>query len=308
MRHFILALLLGMTPACTASDPNQPVETGTVAWGRDLEAALAASGKSGKPVFALFQEVPGCAGCQQFGREVLSHPLVREAIESGFTPLLIHNNKPGADAAALQRFGEPASNFQVVRFLNAKGADLLPRRDRVWDTGPLAARMCAALAAATRPVPAWLSLLAAEHSAGLKQAAFTMQCFWTGEMELGKIPGVITTEAGFLGGAEITLVRYDPQTITLAALIAAAEKVHCAKAVHVPAEDLAAARDARLTVGTLAGYRAAPAGDQQKQLSGTAAAALHLTGAQATKVNAFLRTDPARALTFLTPSQQARLK
>ena len=140
MRHFILALLLSMTPACTGSDPNQPVETGTVAWGRDLEAALAASGKSGKPVFALFQEVPGCAGCQQFGREVLSHPLVREAIESGFTPLLIHNNKPGADAAALQRFGEPASNFQVVRFLNAKGADLIPRRDRVWDTGPLAAR------------------------------------------------------------------------------------------------------------------------------------------------------------------------
>ena len=308
MRHFIPALLLSLTPACTASDPAHPEEAGKVDWGRDLEAALAASGKSGKPVFALFQEVPGCAGCKQFGREVLSHPLIVEAIEREFTPLLIHNNKPGADAAALQRFGEPAWNFQVVRFLNAAGADILPRRDRVWETGPLAARMGAALAAAKRPVPAWLSLLAAEHSTGLQQAAFTMQCFWTGEMEMGKIPGVITTEAGFLGGAEVTLVSYDPQAITLAGLIAAAEKVRCAEAVHVPAGDLAAAKAALLKVGTLAGYRAAPAGDQQKQLSGTAAAALHLTGAQATKVNAFLRTDPARALTFLTPSQQARLK
>ena len=50
-------------------------------WGRDLDAALASSAKSGKPVFALFQEIPGCAGCKQFGRDVLSNPLLVEAIQ-----------------------------------------------------------------------------------------------------------------------------------------------------------------------------------------------------------------------------------
>ena len=34
-------------------------ELGTVTWGKDLDAALAKSGESGKPVFLLFQEVPG---------------------------------------------------------------------------------------------------------------------------------------------------------------------------------------------------------------------------------------------------------
>ena len=38
---------------------KQPVEIGTVQWLRDYDLAIAESKKSGKPVFALFQEVPG---------------------------------------------------------------------------------------------------------------------------------------------------------------------------------------------------------------------------------------------------------
>ena len=34
-------------------------EVGKVKWGRDVDVAFAASKKSGKPVFLLFQEVPG---------------------------------------------------------------------------------------------------------------------------------------------------------------------------------------------------------------------------------------------------------
>jgi len=41
------------------AEPDQPVELGTVKWSRDLDAALEASKKSAKPVFLLFQEVPG---------------------------------------------------------------------------------------------------------------------------------------------------------------------------------------------------------------------------------------------------------
>ena len=38
---------------------EERVELGTVKWTRDHDAALALSAKSGKPVFLLFQEVPG---------------------------------------------------------------------------------------------------------------------------------------------------------------------------------------------------------------------------------------------------------
>lgn len=308
MTRFILALgIMSFSLACSAKVWSQPEETGKVNWGRDLETALAASKASGKPVFALFQEVPGCAGCKQFGRDVLSHPLVVESIESEFTPLLIHNNAGGADAEVLRRYGEPAWNYQVVRFLDATGRDVIPRKDQVWTTGPLAERMVSTLSKAGRMVPPYLQLLAAEHSAQLKQAVFAMDCFWTGEVELGKIDGVITTEAGFMAGREVTLLRYDSEAIALPTLIAAAEKVRCAKAVWVPESDLKAVSSSRLRVGAISGYQAAPASDQKKQLEGTAVAALHLQGAQATKVNAWLRSDVEKALTYLSPSQQSRL-
>ena len=308
MKKLMLALgLMTMPLACASNMEPQPEAVGKVHWGRNLDAALAASKASGKPVFALFQEVPGCAGCRQFGKDVLSNPMIVEAIEAEFTPLLIHNNASGGDAEVLQRFGEPAWNYQVVRFLDASAKDLIPRKDQVWTTGPLAQRMIAALSKAGRAVPPYLKLLAAEHSTNLKQAVFAMYCFWTGEMELGKIDGVVATEAGFMAGREVTLVRYNPEAIALPALIAEAEKVRCANAVWVPEADLANASAARLKVGAISGYHAAPADDQKKQLGGTVAAALNLQGAQATKVNAWIRTNPQMALSFLSPSQKAKL-
>ena len=299
-----LALMLSAL-SCTAP---QPEEAGKVHWGRILETALASSAHTGKPVFALFQEIPGCAGSKQFGRDVMSNPLLVETVETEFTPLLIHNNKGGRDAEVMQRFGEPAWNYQVVRFLDAQGEDIIPRKDQVWDTTGIAERMVAALRQAKRPVPAYLTVLAAEQSPRLKQAVFAMYCFWTGEMALGQIDGVITTEAGFMGGHEVTLVKYDPDVISLPHLIIAAEKVQCANAVSVPATDLPTAKTTRLKVGTISGYHTAPASDQKKQIGGTPAEKLTLSPAQATKVNAWIRTDSSKALNFLAKSQQAKLK
>lgn len=307
-RTFLTALLALFEASCSATDAAQPEEAGTATWLRDLDTALAASAKSGKPVFALFQEIPGCAGCKQFGREVLSDPIVVAAIESEFTPLLIHNNKPGKDAEVLKRFAEPAWNYQIVRFLDAAGSDIIPRKDRVWETGPLSDRMIAALQKAKRPVPAWLTLLASEHSPRLLQVALAMGCFWTGEMQIGQFDGVVTTEAGFIGGREVTLVKYDPAVLSLARLASAAAKSRCADALYVPSAAVANARDGGLNVEALAGYRAAPASDQKKQLQGTAATKLNLVGAQATKVNAWIRNEPAKALQFLTPAQRAQMR
>jgi hypothetical protein len=71
--------------------------------------------------------------------------------------------------------------------------------------------------------------------------------------------------------------------------------------------DLPQAKAARLKVGAVSGYRPAPGSDQKKQLQGTAAEKLKLEGAQATKVNAWIRVDTNKALSFLTPSQRGRL-
>ena len=43
----------------TKSAVKQPVELGKVAWGRNLEDAVAESKKYNKPIALLFQEVPG---------------------------------------------------------------------------------------------------------------------------------------------------------------------------------------------------------------------------------------------------------
>ncbi len=47
-------LAIGITRSWAA-----PIEVGKVDWGRDYEAALAASKKTKKPILILFQEVPG---------------------------------------------------------------------------------------------------------------------------------------------------------------------------------------------------------------------------------------------------------
>ena len=162
MRRFmiILSALLILSPA--AGVKANPIEIGAVQWGHDLSKALRMSAETGRPVFVLFQEVPGCSGCQDFGRTVLTNPLVVEAVEDEFLPVLVFNNQGGEDRRLLDRFGEPAWNFQVVRFLNAQGSDIIPRRDRVWTVHGIATRMIAALRAVKRPVPKYLHALAEE--------------------------------------------------------------------------------------------------------------------------------------------------
>ena len=58
-------------------------------------------------------------------------PLLVEAIEDQFVPLLVYNNQE-SDSALLKSFGEPAWNNPVLRFLDHQGRDLIPRKDGVW--------------------------------------------------------------------------------------------------------------------------------------------------------------------------------
>lgn len=110
-----------------------------------------------------------------FGEGPLRLPLLVEAAEELFVPVAIRNNVEGYEQDVLKEFEEPSWNNPVVRFLDSKKHDVIPRKDRVWKTGPLLSRMVEALQAADREVPRWFSTVAAETRSGeVETAVFAM--------------------------------------------------------------------------------------------------------------------------------------
>ncbi len=310
MKHWLAVCAVIFTQGSqSAAEAKNPIEVGSVRWSRDLEGAYEKSLQTARPVLVLFQEVPGCAGCQKFGRTVLTHPLLVEAIETEFIPVVVYNNQEGPDRQILRHFNEPAWNYQVIRFLNGQGKDIIPRKDRVWSIQAVAERMVAALRAVGRPVPNYLQAVAVEHrTTQHRESAFAMHCFWTGEMELGKINGVISTEAGWIEGREVTKVVYDKRKVSLQALADQAKNAKCALKVYVPENSpeplrgfVADSLDRR--------YRPAQNSDQKKQIARWQA--IHqvpgLTAMQKTKINAFAPTEMSKALAWLSPRQRQTL-
>jgi hypothetical protein len=286
-----------------------PREIGAVDWERDFDAALARSKALGRPVFAFFQEVPGCSTCVSFGEQVLEQPMLVEAIETEFVPVLVYNNRPGRDAALLARFGEPAWNNPVVRFLDGDGQDLIPRKAGVWSPYAVGKRMLQALEAAGRPAPDSLRRTVDEakprHS---ELATFGMYCYWSGETCLGSMPGILETRTGAVGGSEVVEVRFDPDLISYPALLREAHTRGCAARVFVRDErQLALASDvfgraALLVSGAL---REAGDRDQKYYLKRSRWKNLALTPGQATRVNSAIGRglDPTPAL---SPRQQRK--
>ena len=125
----ISLLLLLYTPSNSfpTHAKSDPIELGKVHWMRDLNQGQRKAQFSKKPIFLLFQEVPGCATCRNYGQHVLSHPLIVEAIETLFEPVAIYNNKGGVDAATLKYFNEPSWNNPVVRIVDANRKNLVKR-------------------------------------------------------------------------------------------------------------------------------------------------------------------------------------
>ncbi|HEX5054415.1 MAG TPA: VPGUxxT family thioredoxin-like (seleno)protein, type 2 [Planctomycetota bacterium] len=262
-------------------------ELGSVAWQRDFDAALATSAAQHRPVFLLFQEIPGCSTCTGFGKDVLSHPLLAAAIEQCFVPVAVRNNVEGKEQQVLQRYDEPASNNPVVRFVDAAGNDLLPRKDGVWDAHGIAARMIAALEKAKVPVPGYLRIAHAESDPDTAKAVFAMHCFWEGEAVLGALDGVTATRSAFAGNAEVVEVTFRPAVLSEAALTERAQAKSCKT----------------VTGGVL---KQAPASDQQHALGGTPYGKLDLSPMQRTKVHSAL-TLGTDAKVWLTPAQVAAL-
>ena len=238
IQNLMRSLLIFLTAcflASTAVARNNPIELGKVSWLRDLQTAQSEAAQSKKAILILFQEIPGCSTCKRYGSEVLSHPLIVEAIESLFVPLAIYNNRKGVDEKVLAYYDEPSWNNPVVRIVGPDKKDILPRLDGQYTPSALTNYMIAALKASKQPVPTYLELASKELLAqerGIQKTTFSMYCFWTGEKELGKLDGVVHTEAGFMDGREVVNVYFDPKQIDFKTVIAKGNEARCADRIY----------------------------------------------------------------------------
>ncbi len=228
-----------------ARPTSNPVELGKINWLRNYDEAVALSEKTKKPIFILFQEVPGCSTCSRFGFGPLSDPFLVEAIEDNFVALAIHNNKKGEDARILKQFNEPSWNNPVVRVVNSKGKDIVQRMANRWSPEDLLSTVIAGIEKTQGDAPKYLTMRLAEAQGqdNIKEANLSMFCFWTGEKEISKIDGVLSTEAGFMHGREVVKVSYDASQVSLPSIVNEAEKANCATGVFVDDDyDLAEVR------------------------------------------------------------------
>jgi len=224
-----MILLLILLPVMMAAQ-NNPVELGDVTWLRSFDQAQARSKEEGKPILILFQEIPGCETCKNYGNNVLTQPLIVEAIETEFIPLAIHNNKGGHDAEILRRFNEAAWNNPVVHIVDSQGSNVVPRLSGNYTTAGISALMTTALIKKNGKAPVYLQLLNDELTAqqrGTAKATYSMYCFWTGEALFGKLNGVVKTTAGFEGGKEVVVVEFNPTVISKTELDRIAQNQKC---------------------------------------------------------------------------------
>lgn len=269
---------------------QQDVELGKVSWYRDYDTATSLSKKENKPVLILFQEVPGCATCRNYGNNVLSNPLLVEAIEDLFIPLVIHNNKGGKDRQILKQFDEPSWNNPVVRIVDANGTNLTPRVAGNYSAKGLYLAMRNALNKTYTEIPEYMNLLGKELTAvnNTKEKYYSMYCFWTGEKQLGASEGVLNTEAGFMKGREVVKVTYDDRKVDIKEL------------------DSYAKRNNFTPIAQDNSYRPA-SNDEDYYLRHTVYKYLPLSNLQKTKINTALGKRK-NATVYLSPRQRMWLQ
>ncbi len=267
-----------------------PVELGKVNWLRNFDEAAREARLQNKPLLILFQEVPGCSTASGYGKNVLSEPLIVEAVESLFVPVAIYNNIGGHDSKVLASFGEPSWNNPVVRIMTPDRKELVPRLNGDYSKLGLVTSMISALENNNQTVPEYLRLLKDELKArvsGTGKAVFAMSCFWSGEGALGRIEGVTSTNPGFMEGHEVVEVEYDPDLISYSDLLRAARRDQVADHVFVNDEhqkDVAEKAVGETSVSETRNFR--PDHDPKHYLSRTIYRYVPMTSLQASRVNA----------------------
>ena len=285
---------------------DAPVELGQVDWIRNFDKGVSKAKQENKPMLVLFQEVPGCSTSSGYGKNVLSHPLIVEAIETLFVPVAIYNNHSGEDERVLKSFREPSWNNPVVRIITPDREELAPRLNGDYTKAGLVRAMITALENDDKPAPQYLTLLAQElnvTSGKSEQAIFAMHCFWVGEGRLAPINGVMSTEPGFMGGHEVVAVKFNPDIISYGNLVKKAKSGKVAS--HVFSTNSSQNKIAKEIVGdksvsSIASFR--PDSRPKYYMSGTLYKYVPMTNTQIARVNAALGSMQSPNA-FLSPRQ-----
>jgi len=270
----------------TISLTAQHQELGKVNWLRNYDTALLTSEKKNRPILILFQEVPGCATCRNYGNDVLSDPLMVDIIENFFVPLCIFNNHKGEDAKVLKKYGEPSWNNPVVRIVDSKGKDVQKRLNGKYSKSSLISYIAQSFPKRNQAIPDFIDFVEQHYNINPKNimtADFSMYCFWSGESHIGKLDGVINTEPGFKNGREVVRVNYDSTKLSEEKLTEHANKASC---------------QIMNNYGQYAIDK-----DPQYYLKQTEYKHLALTDFQRTKINSAIK-DKKNPERFLSPSQQ----
>ena len=299
--HILIFILVLVSHLLVA---QKQLELGTVKWLRNLDEGKKVAMAQHKPIFLLFQEVPGCSTCRNFGEAVLSHPLIVEAISTYFVPVAIFNNKNGHDAEVLAAYKEPAWNNPVIRIVDEGGKARGPRHGGQSQPAPVAKTINSALIKSNRLIPEYLVLLETELNADPAELYLEMYCFWSGEKNIGAQPGVIYTEPGFSNGKEVVRVVFDDTATSAEKVAAQARKSGNADAIHI--------KNGTSPV-SVEGIRQAPLKnytvdkDLHYYLKNSEYAALPLSPIQATRINSALGNGTSPTI-YLSPLQQQMLK
>ncbi len=219
-------------------------ELGHVKWLRDYDTALSLAVENDKPVLILFQEVPGCATCKNYGNNVLSNPLLVDIIEHYFIPLAIFNNKKGEDLRILKQYNEPTWNNPVIRIVDKYGENIHPRLAGNYTLQGIVNTINTVLLNNHKIPPKSLSLLSDISIINPdSELTLSMYCFWSGEKEIAKIDGVYATEAGFLDGKEVVRISYDSNITSKKKIVNQAHKSNNAKSVYDNSKGFRADKD-----------------------------------------------------------------
>lgn len=207
-----------MTSLFEKTDPeNQNIELGKVSWFRSYEHALALSKEKSKPILLFFQEIPGCRTCVNYGREVLSHPVMVEIIENEFIPLAIYNNKLGPDEEVLWLYNEPAWNNPVVHFIDENGKDIIEKLDNNYHPLAMINKIIDTLHKTKEVLPNYIITFKNELLIKYGETITTIYetpCFWSGETTFAQRAGVYSTLPGFIGPREVVKIEYDPKIVS----------------------------------------------------------------------------------------------
>jgi hypothetical protein len=292
-----------------AADTGTHPELGAIEWNRDFNEAVVLSKESGRPLFMLFQEVPGCATCVDYGRLVLSHPLVAEAIETHFVPLAVFNNRGGDDGRVMKHFNEPPWNNPVVRIIDHKEQPLAKKLSGDYTISGTTGPMIHALEKSRNPVPQYLRIVHEENRSFIKpeRAVVSTYCFWSGEIELGKLEGVVSTEAGFMHGSEVVELHFNPGVLSYEEFLRKAKRSGVLREAYV-----LSAEQRKTAIRLLGDDRVLwaktfrPDNQSKYYLSQTPYRHLPLTGMQSIRINraVFERRNPD---IYLSPRQRDML-